>query len=63
MTNAVFAIIHLPEASKTGFGQMNIMKKIVWINGLFLINFFYKFGFWSSRWKKLRERLQMQYII
>ena len=35
MTNAVFAIIHLPETSKTGFGQMNIMKKIVWINGLF----------------------------
>jgi hypothetical protein len=46
---AVFALAR----SKTGFGQVKIMKEFVWINR----HFFSKFGFRASRWKKLRQRL------
>ena len=37
--------------SKTGFVQVKIMKELAWINRKFS-----KFGFWTSRWKKLRQR-------
>ena len=37
--------------SKTGFVQVKIMKEFAWINRKFS-----KFGFWTSRWKKLRQR-------
>jgi len=32
-------------------GEVKIMKEFVWINWIF-------FGFWASRWKKLRQRLE-----
>jgi len=36
----VFVRTHLPEAwtSKTGFGQVKIMKELVWINIIFFLN-------------------------
>jgi hypothetical protein len=37
----------MPRKSKTGLGQVKIMKWFVWN----------KNGFWKSRWKKLRQRL------
>jgi hypothetical protein len=38
--NAVFALTHLPKpgTSKTGFGQVKIMKEFVWININFFLN-------------------------
>jgi len=46
----VFTLTHLPEASKTGFGQVKIMKEFVWINRKL-----------PGRWKKLRQTAMKQW--
>jgi hypothetical protein len=53
-----FKIPYDTGTSKTGFGQVKIMKNYVWIN-----KFFSKFRFWPIRWKKLRRRLPVQGIV
>ena len=53
---SVLALTHCvkPGTSKTGFGQVKIMKEFVWIN----IIFSSKFGFKASRWTKMKVKTE-----